>query len=146
MPRPVLDFMFETTRAVTNLVLSGTLDRYPGIKLIVPHAGATLPALLDRIVWTAGLNPGMTDLTAEAIRKTFGRLYFDLAGAPVPRLLPALRSFADPGRLFYGSDWPHTPLSVVTSLHEELNASLVAEPDFLASVQYSNAARLFESF
>lgn len=144
MPRPVLDFMFETTRAVTNLVLSGTLDRFPRIKLIVPHAGATLPVLLDRIVWTAGLNPNMTDLAGEALRATFGRLYFDLAGAPVPRLLPALRSFADATHLFYGSDWPHTPQPVVAQLREDLDTFLGDEPDFLAAVQFGNAARLFQ--
>lgn len=143
MPRPVLDFMFETTRAVTNLVLSGTLDRFPDIRLIVPHAGAALPALLDRIVWAAGVLPNMGELTTEAIRATFGRLYFDLAGVPVPRLLSALRSFADPARLFYGSDWPHTPQHVVERLRDEIDTSAVHEPDFLASVQYGNAARLF---
>ena len=143
LPRPVLEFMFETTRAVTNLVLGGTLDRHPGIKLIVPHAGATLPVLLDRIVWTAGMNANMTDLEPSAIRATFGRLYFDLAGAPVPRLLPALRSFADPSRLFYGSDWPHTPQPLVERLRQDLDSFLAQEPDFLADVGYRNAERLF---
>lgn len=28
-PRPMIEFPFESTRAVTNLVISGTLDRYP---------------------------------------------------------------------------------------------------------------------
>ncbi len=143
IPSPVLEFMFETTRAVTNLVLSGTLDRYPGIKLIVPHAGAAIPALLDRIVWTAGLNPNMTAIEPDAVKAAFGRLYFDLAGAPVPRLLPALRSFADPRRIFYGSDWPHTPQPVVSQLRRDLTTFLEREPDFLAAVQYENAARLF---
>ena len=143
MPRPVLDFMFETTRAVTNLVLSGTLDRYPNIRLIVPHAGAALPGLLDRIVWSAGIMPSLTSMTTEAIMATFRRLYFDLAGVPVPRLLPALRSFADPSHLFYGSDWPHTPQPVVTRLRDELEAFLAQEPAFLAAVQHGNAGQLF---
>ncbi len=143
IPRPVLDFMFETTRAVTNLVLSGTLDRYQSIKLIVPHAGATLPVLLDRILWTAGMMPSMTDMNSDAIRATFGQLYFDLAGAVVPRQLPALRTFADPTHLLYGSDWPHTPQTVVAQLRGELDAFLAHEPDFLALVQHENASRLF---
>ncbi len=145
MPRPVLEFMFETTRAVTNLVLTGTLDRYPNIKMIVPHAGAALPVLLDRIVWCASIMPNLSDITPEGIRAAFGRLYFDLAGVPVPRLIPALRSFADPARLFYGSDWPHTPESVVIRLRDELESCLAQEPGFLASVEYGNAARLFSN-
>ena len=142
MPRPVLDFMFDTTRAVTNLVLSGTLDRYPNIKLIVPHAGAAIPALLDRIIFCAELMP-ISNISQEAIMATFSRLYFDVAGVPVPRLLPALRSFADPARLFFGSDWPHTPQPVVARLRQGLDTFLAEEPDFLAALQYGNAARLF---
>ncbi|MCW2653698.1 MAG: amidohydrolase [Mycobacterium sp.] len=29
LPAPVLEFMFETTRSITDLVLSGMLRRYP---------------------------------------------------------------------------------------------------------------------
>lgn len=146
MPRPVLDFMFETTRAVTNLILSGTLDRYPDIKLIVPHGGATLPVLLDRIVWTAGMMPNMTDMKQEAIRAAFGRLYFDLADAPTPRQLPALRTFADSAHLLYGSDWPHTPQPIVAQLREELDVFLAEEPNFRSLIYYENAAKLFGNF
>src|SRR5690606_2232069 len=38
-PRPLIEFLFETTRAVTNLILSGTLQRYSDLRLIIPHAG-----------------------------------------------------------------------------------------------------------
>ena len=37
---PLIEFVFDTTRAVTHLVLSGTLERCPDLRLIVPHAGA----------------------------------------------------------------------------------------------------------
>jgi predicted TIM-barrel fold metal-dependent hydrolase len=53
-PRPMLEFMFETTRSITNLLLSGVTMRYPNVKIIVPHAGAALPVLADRV---AGLMP-----------------------------------------------------------------------------------------
>lgn len=43
------EFTFNTTRAATNLILSGTLDRYPNIKFILAHAGGTLPYLEWRI-------------------------------------------------------------------------------------------------
>ena len=36
------------------------------------------------------------------------RLYFDLAGNPVPTLLPLLASVADPSHILYGSDFPFT--------------------------------------
>jgi predicted TIM-barrel fold metal-dependent hydrolase len=40
----LIEFVFDTTRAVTHLALSGTLDRCPELRLIVPHAGGTIPS------------------------------------------------------------------------------------------------------
>ena len=45
----LLEFTFNTTRAAANLVLSGTMDRYPNIKFILGHAGGALPYLRWRI-------------------------------------------------------------------------------------------------
>jgi 6-methylsalicylate decarboxylase len=47
-PQPMIEFIFDTARAVTDLILAGTLDRYPELTIIVPHGGA-LPLLADRI-------------------------------------------------------------------------------------------------
>jgi 6-methylsalicylate decarboxylase len=32
----MIEFPFDTTRAVTNLIFSGTLERCPDIRIIVP--------------------------------------------------------------------------------------------------------------
>jgi Amidohydrolase len=44
LPGSVLEFPVETTRAVANLPYSGTLDRYPELRLILSHAGGTFRA------------------------------------------------------------------------------------------------------
>ncbi len=144
-PRPILEFMFETTRAVTNLIASGTLARYPDMKLIVPHAGAALPVLADRIAGAAaaGLVPGPGAQANDAVFGALKALYYDVAGMPVPRLLPALRSFADPDRLLYGSDWPFTPLGAVRGLLGLLESHLGGEPAVFAGMCRDNAVRLF---
>ena len=48
-PAPMIEFLFDTTRCVVDLALSGTLARYPQIRWIVPHAGAVLPVLAHRV-------------------------------------------------------------------------------------------------
>ena len=48
-PRPMLEFFFDTTRAVVDLVLNGIIAAYPDVQLIIPHAGATLPLVADRV-------------------------------------------------------------------------------------------------
>ena len=55
-PRPMIEFPFDTTRAVTNMLLSGTLARYPDIRWIVPHAGGALPFLASRIAGISASN------------------------------------------------------------------------------------------
>ncbi len=48
-PRPMIEFLFDTTRTVVDLVLNGAIAANPGLELIVPHAGAVLPLLADRV-------------------------------------------------------------------------------------------------
>jgi predicted TIM-barrel fold metal-dependent hydrolase len=143
LPRPVLEFMFETTRAVTSMILSGTLKRCPNVKIIVPHGGATLSVLADRIAMIADLLPNMGELPGAEILPALATLYYDLAGVPTPRQLSALRTFADPSHLFYGSDWPHTPQRVVAKLRSDLEGFLSSEQDLLADIRRRNAQRLF---
>ena len=44
-----LGFPFETTAAVARLILGGTFDRFPGLRLMVAHAGGVLPYLAGRL-------------------------------------------------------------------------------------------------
>lgn len=44
-----LGFPFETTVAVSRLIVSGKLDKIPSLKLLVAHAGASLPSLIGRL-------------------------------------------------------------------------------------------------
>jgi 6-methylsalicylate decarboxylase len=143
LPAPVLEFMFETTRAVTNLVLTKCMERYRRIKFVIPHAGAALPVLVDRIAMATAIMPEMAGTAPEAILATIGKLYFDLAGTPLPRLLPALRTFADPARLLYGSDWPFTPEPVIAKLRARLDEALETNADDLQAIFTGNALRLF---
>ena len=142
-PRPMIEFMFETTRAVTNLLLTGTLDRFPDIRLIVPHAGAAMPVLADRVV---GLSPALglpEPLDPDRFYATLRRLYYDLAGYPLPRLAPALLEIADPRRIFYGSDWPFTPLPIVTRMASEIDRTTLFDEAMRRGILQDNALELF---
>jgi predicted TIM-barrel fold metal-dependent hydrolase len=123
-PRPMLEFLFDTTRAVVDLVLNGTVAMHPGIELIVPHAGATLPMVADRIsVFSLLLD---VDPSVDVLRD-LGRLHFDLAGFPIPRQLDALLTLTTLDHLHYGSDYPFTPEFAVADALERLAASDVLD-------------------
>ena len=42
---PPIGFMIDTTLAFSRMIFSGFLDKYPNVKLIAAHGGATLPYL-----------------------------------------------------------------------------------------------------
>jgi predicted TIM-barrel fold metal-dependent hydrolase len=138
-PRPMVEFLFDTTRAVVDLVLSGTIARHPNIELIVPHAGATLPMIADRVSVFALLldvDPAV-DVMAE-----LRRLHYDLAGYPVPRQLDALLTLTTLDHLHYGSDYPFTPEFAVEAGRARL-AEAGEPPGSLVDALHANTERLF---
>ncbi|WP_040865357.1 amidohydrolase family protein [Nocardia exalbida] len=138
-PRPMLEFLFDTTRTVTDMVLSGTLERFPNVKVIVPHAGAVLPAVTARVDVIGAKMVGKTDPMRQALK----HLHFDLAGMPLPEMLPALLSVADPGHLHYGSDLPFTPLPEVHVNTSKLDEAAVLQGELLGRVMHGNSKALF---
>jgi predicted TIM-barrel fold metal-dependent hydrolase len=137
----MVEFPLDTTRAVFNLALSGAFTRFPRIRWIVPHAGAALGVLVDRVdLFSRSITP--TDPPVDLLHE-LGRLYYDLAGVPLPRALPALLGLVSVSQLLYGSDFPFTPAGRVHDL-----AVALQETDHLTSsartaVLHANAARLF---
>ena len=138
-PRPMLEFLFDTTRAVVNLVLNGTVARYPNIRFIVPHAGATLPVIADRVNGFAlllGVDP------AVDVLRDLGGLHFDLAGVMAPRQLNALLAITTVEHLHYGSDYPFTPEFVAAIASEGLGALGDPAGSLLGHLR-ANTERLF---
>ena len=134
-PRPMLEFPFDTTRAVTNLILSDAMDRFRDIRWIVPHAGGTLPFLAQRIV-------GMSALVGHEPADILGqlaRLHYDLAGSANATSLAALLTVAARSQVLYGSDWPFTPEPGVARGLEWINGADAVAPHELAAA----AIRLF---
>ena len=111
-PRPMIEFPFDTTRAVTNMLLSGVFIRYPDIRWIVPHAGGTLPFLAPRI---AGISVLLGGGDPAAVIAQLRRLYYDLAGSASAAVVTSLLTLVDRHQVLYGSDWPFTPEPIVAA-------------------------------
>lgn len=141
--RPMIEFPFDTTRAVANLVLRGGIARHPSIRMVVPHGGGALAALGDRIdlfarIFIEGGDPGVTGQLRN--------LYYDLAGAPVPRQLPSLLALTDPSHLLYGTDWPWTPEAAITALAAGIGATPLLDQDQIAAMMTTNGLPLLDRF
>jgi predicted TIM-barrel fold metal-dependent hydrolase len=138
-PRPMLEFFFDTTRAVVDLVLGGTIARHTDIEFIIPHAGATLPLIADRVGVFARLLE--VDASVDVLRD-LARLHYDLAGFPVPRQLEALLTITALEHLHYGSDYPFTPEFAVAMAAGQLEGA-GAVPGALTDALRTNTGRLF---
>jgi 6-methylsalicylate decarboxylase len=110
-PRPMLEFMFETTRTVTDLMFASVPERYPDIRFVIPHCGATLPVVVDRIELFRSLLPGSHGRPASSLttRQQLQRFSYDLAGTPFPAAAGALIDVVGSGQVLYGSDYCWTP-------------------------------------
>jgi predicted TIM-barrel fold metal-dependent hydrolase len=137
-PRPMIEFLFDTTRCVIDLALSGTLTRYSSIRWIVPHAGAVLPTVVHRVAAIAAFTGEPVDLLA-----LLAGLYYDLAGMPLPVALEALLAIVGPDRLLYGSDFPFTPAPAVVGLAAVLAQAPALAEARLALTPDSTGAELF---
>lgn len=106
-PLPFMEFFFDTTRAVINMMVKGTFKRFSDVKVVVPHAGACLPILADRLYGASQIVEfGKDNIDVYA---TLRRLYYDVAGVCLPLQLAALLKLANKDHLLYGSDYPYTP-------------------------------------
>jgi aminocarboxymuconate-semialdehyde decarboxylase len=106
----------DTTLAVARLILSGLLDRYPSLKIVLAHMGAALLPVIGRLEFGHRLGyAGLPDGQAAAcklapsayLRRNF---YVDTMGFWPPHLREAVEVFgAD--RVLLGSDYPAVPIS-----------------------------------
>ena len=95
---------FEDTIAAMQLITSGHLQRYPGVKIVCSHLGGALPMITrradDHVGWEAPDTP-------EAPSQAVHRMWYDtVSHCHAPALRCAIESFgAD--RLLLGTDFPY---------------------------------------
>jgi predicted TIM-barrel fold metal-dependent hydrolase len=104
------EFPFDTTRALANLIYSGTFERYPNIRWQVAHLGGATTALADRIASLADRMPDQATGAPAGAVEYLSRLYYDtgLANAQLPYRAAAMLTPAE--HIVFGSDWPYLAL------------------------------------
>ena len=143
-PAPLLEFPLDTTRTIVDLLYARSLQTNPDIKVIVPHGGAALPALVARIAAFAGLPIIEPRPVSEAeVFETLERLYYDVALSAHPAPFAALRRIAPITQILFGSDWPFTPEpGVARNIHQLTQANDLSEREARA-IARDNAERVF---
>jgi aminocarboxymuconate-semialdehyde decarboxylase len=103
-----LGFPFETTAAIARLVLSGAFDRFPGLRLMVAHAGGALPYLAARLDACVAGDAHSPVRLRHPPSSYLSKLYFDAIGYQAPTL-SLLISLVGTERIMFGTDHPFFP-------------------------------------
>ena len=137
---PLMEFFFDTTRTIIFMNQNNVFSRYPNIKWIVPHSGALLPIIVQRV----DMGNKMFDVENQPddLEQTMQSLYFDLAGKVLPHQLPTLLTMVDENKIVYGADAPYTTDNVVKLLNDELESSSLLTDEQRQKFFYDNAQNL----
>ena len=146
VPAYAADFLLDTTRTVLSLILSGAMDKFPGIRFLLAHAGGFAPYIASRILLTM-LNNKDTALSALAAlgdkrQSVLRRFYYDVALSASPAALPSLLEVADPGRITYGTDFPFAPSVAIYFLNMQYE-KYPLDPLQRAAIDRANSEALF---
>ena len=142
LPAPLIEFIFDTTRAATNMVLGGTLERHPDIQLILSHAGGAVPYIAGRIALVDD-NPLVSGSIPRGAIAALERFYYDTALSATRYALPSLKELVDPAHILFGSDYPFAPKGIMADTISGLETHGGFDATARRAIERDNAARLF---
>ena len=142
-PGMLMEYLFDTTRAAANLLLSGRLERFSRIKFILAHAGGTLPYFSWRMAGLPQVDETFPQWTRERYAAGLRMFWYDNALSPGATTMGALRTVADPNRILFGSDWPFVPPKLVAEEVATHEAPDLHSAQERAAIDRGNALKLF---
>jgi aminocarboxymuconate-semialdehyde decarboxylase len=95
----------ETTIAAAHLILSGTMEAYPRLKILLAHGGGGLPSLRGRLDRGFEQRPEINKVIPRPPSEYLEQFYFDSI-THNPAVLHGLVEFAGAEHVLLGSDYP----------------------------------------
>ena len=111
----------DTTRAVTNLLFTGTFARFKDIRFIFSHGGGDVPMVMGRMYDYAPKN--IAEKAPNGIEYELTRLYYDIARTAYRPAIAALTKLVPVKQILFGSDNPFVPLRETAQRMTELGLS-----------------------
>jgi aminocarboxymuconate-semialdehyde decarboxylase len=153
----LFEFLFDTTRAVANLIIGGTLERHHRVRLILAHAGGTIPYVRDRIVDRGPIverarrtPPPTPDELQQllgdglaASRRQLERMFYDLTLSANDTVLDCVDELAPSDQLLLGTDFPLAQEIGVRSTLAGLEGHNGLDEADRRKIEGDNAHRLF---
>ncbi len=139
VPAPAVEYMFDTTRAITSLLFSGALSRWRNMNFIFSHAGGATAPIVERIIRLASIDKAVLARMPEGPAADLKRLYFDTATSTSPENLGAIMKLSGPDKILLGTDYPFLPMqATLPGL-----AKMGFDAQTMQAIERENALRLF---
>jgi 6-methylsalicylate decarboxylase len=116
------EFPFDTTRALANLVYSGTLERATRLRLQVAHLGGTAPFLAHRIDSLAAREPNRAAAAPSGALAALARCWYDTGLSNHESAIAATAAVIPFEQIVFGTDWPYAALPPAGDPAPELDA------------------------
>ena len=128
----------EVAIHVLRMVLAGTLDKHPKLKLIIGHMGEMLPVMLVRIDESSALD--VDHLKRPPSRQILDQVWITTSGIfSQPPFIAALQTFGI-DRIMFSVDYPYAPDSMGRKFLDEVALA----PTDMAKLTHGNADALLK--
>jgi predicted TIM-barrel fold metal-dependent hydrolase len=158
----LFEFIFDTTRAVANLVVSRTLERHPDVRVILAHAGGTVPYVRDRIIDRGPILKRVKEaaerhaprptpeelqgMLSDGLARSRGqleRLFYDTTLSANDTVLGVLHELVPTTQILLGTDYPMAQEIGVTVTLAGLDRHSGFDDADRRAIEGGNASRLF---
>jgi len=149
-----IEFGADTTRAIADLIFSGTTTRFPDMQWIFSHAGGTMPFTIERFlvgtsaevvpgIVTKGVNAEVPKNVPKGALYELRKMYYDTAQSSNPVAMRALREVVPVSQIVFGTDyWYRT----AAETGRGLVTSKVFNAEELSAINRGNAERILPRY
>jgi 6-methylsalicylate decarboxylase len=104
------EFPFDTTRAIVNLIYSGTFERHPSIRFQFAHLGGTAPFLAHRLASLADREPPEAERAPLGALGYLRRQFYDTGLSNHELAVRTALALTSSDHIVFGTDWPYAAL------------------------------------
>ena len=118
----MMGLQVDTSFALLRLILSGILERYPRLQIVMPHIGGVLPYMIGRIDHQTEVMGRAREQITQPPSAYLRRVYLDIV-SPSAQALQYAYEFSGADRLLFGTDHPWVDPQIFVELVEGMEIS-----------------------
>ena len=144
-PAFIMEYLFDTTRAVVNLIFSRAIERFPRVRFILPHAGGLVPYFAWRLSVSPMIDARLPQLSREQVYAGLKYFWYDNALSPGEQTFGTLDRVALPERIVFGTDFPFANPRVIAEMIKSYESGFLSDAR-RAEIDRTNALALFPKY